>query len=186
MEQKISSKVEAAIRLITEKEWKQSELQSWFNNVASNKDIEDFEKEILVELLEGKIRANFPSLAKKIFGNKDGKAIELLTKILSELETDFDFSDNRVGTRVKTGGDQMGGGTYIDQYISYKNADLWNTGLAYRQEELDTEPRWWVTRYHKGEISNPNTVERHAFAIDDIDLAILKFREFLGNYCQKK
>lgn len=180
--QKLSPLVENALSMIDAKEWKQKELQNWFNNANNHPDLTDYERELLVDKVGLKIRFTFPLLARKVFGAKDGKAEELLTGVVEQLEKIYDLSANGLGNHVKCGGDQMGGKVYVYRYINYKSDDGWNVGLAYIQEKPDTEPFLKVNRYFKGVVSNPDSQVQEIFAVDDIDLAVAAYQENLEEY----
>ncbi len=180
---KISPLVENALATIESKEWEQKELQNWFNNASKHPDLSDYERELLVDKVGAKIRFTFPLLAKKVFGAKDGKAVELLTEVVEQIKQIYDLSANELGNHVKCGGDQMGGKVYVYRYINYKSDDGWNVGLAYIQEKPDTEPFLKVSRYFKGLISNPDSHEEEIFAVDDLELAVELHRENLEGYC---
>ena len=55
----------------------------------------------------------------------------LLEEVFNQLKKEFDWSKNKIGTRVKVGGDMIAGRQFVVWYISYKNEDGINTGFIY-------------------------------------------------------
>ncbi len=80
------------------------------------------------------MRVKFPKSAKGILGGKSAKAQELLEEIFSVLIKEFDWSNNKVKTKVKDGGKMISGEWFVDCYISYKNNDDYATGFGYIQK----------------------------------------------------
>ena len=78
--------------------------------------------------------------AKKILGGKSEKAKVLLEECLQELIEKFDWTNNKVETKVKAGGDMIGGREHVCWYISYKNLLGLNTGFVYRQITPSEDP----------------------------------------------
>ena len=136
---KISEKILNAEKLI-EKEEKIKALQSWHDNIINYSNISDYEREYLIHSVEKKIRLKFPHKAKKILGGKSAKAQELLEEIFKSLKQEFDWSKNKIGTRVKVGGDMIAGRQFVVWYISYKNESGFSTGIHYRQNTPETDP----------------------------------------------
>ena len=71
-EQKISDRVLKVKNYIEErKDWQLQDLQNFYNNASNDKEITDYEKEILTELCEKIISDRFPKKnSRKILNNK--------------------------------------------------------------------------------------------------------------------
>ena len=63
----ISDNVKRVLKNIEEKDYSKKELQNTFNNITANKEITDYEKEALIELVEKTLRVKHPNVAKKMF-----------------------------------------------------------------------------------------------------------------------
>ena len=82
--------------------------------------ISDLERELLVKSVEIKLRTKFSNAATKIFGGKGARRKKFWRNFTKELEDEFDWSTNRVGSRVKVCGSMINGtvlsvGTYFLQ-----------------------------------------------------------------------
>ena len=77
-------------------------------------------------------------------GGKGGKAQEILEDIFASLEKEFDWTQNRVGNRVKVCGSMINGTNYICWYISYKNIDGFNAGFHYIQKSPKDDPMFEI------------------------------------------
>ena len=62
----ISSKVSKVINIIETKDLSKKELINYFNNINNYPSISENERERLIEVVEKKMRVNFPNTAKKI------------------------------------------------------------------------------------------------------------------------
>ena len=139
-DKKVTEKVLKIKGIIENKECKIQELQNFYNNFNNSKEISEYEKEFLTEVVEKKIRVEFPSKAKKILGGKSEKAKELLEEVMIKLLKEFDWSNNKVGTKVKAGGSMISGKEFVCHYISYKNDQGYSTGLGYHQITPKDDP----------------------------------------------
>ena len=177
----VSENVVRILNLIKNKEYNKKELQSFYeniNNEYSKGKITDFEFEILIQELEKRVRITQPRLSKTLFGPKDDKVRTLLRKFLDELKVTFDFSNNYVGSHVKTGGSMINGTKYIDVYISYKNKDKWHCSFAYLQDQANSNSYIMVRKYEGG-MMNKESVSQSNYEIEDIEKAKLVFIENL-------
>ena len=177
----VSENVVRILNLIKNKEYNKKELQSFYeniNNEYSKGKITDFEFEILIQELEKRVRITQPRLSKTLFGPKDDKVRTLLREFLDELKVTFDFSNNYVGSHVKTGGSMINGTKYIDVYISYKNKDKWHCSFAYLQDQANSNLYIMVRKYEGG-MMNKESVSQSNYEIEDIEKAKLVFIENL-------
>lgn len=174
-----SKKVNRVLEVLKEPEITKQRVLSIYNNAIENESISEEEREAIIGVAEFKIRSSMPNTATRMFGPKDQDARELLQGIYDELSEEYDFSDNCVGNGVKTGGDMISGKSYVSIYISYKNKDRWHMGLSYNQKTSDSDPRFVVAKYHKGE-SNPDGYERSSYSIENVDEALSKYRSYLS------
>ena len=178
---KVSENVKRILSLIKNKDYSKKELHTFYeniNNEYSKDNITDFEFEILIQELEQRVRITQPRLSKLLFGPKDEPVRKLLGEFLEELQITFDFSNNNVGSHVKTGGSMINGTKYIDVYISYKNNDKWHCSFAYVQDLIDSDPYIMVRKY-KGGLMNKETVTEINYAIENIENAKSVFIENL-------
>ena len=139
-EDKISQKILTIKEDIETKERTIEQLKNFFNNVTDYSGINDLEREYLISAVERKIRIEFPEKAKTILGGKSEKAKELLEEFFGLLKEEFDWSKNKVGSRVKVGGDMISGRQYVNWYISYKNKNKTQTHLSYNQTTPKDDP----------------------------------------------
>ena len=177
----VSENVVRILNLIKNKEYNKKELHSFYENINNEYKkgkITDYEFEILIQHLEQRVRITQPRLSKVLFGPKDEPVRKLLKEFLEELKVDFDFSNNKVGSHVKTGGFMINGTKYIDVYISYKNKDKWHCSFAYVQDQVDSNP-YIMTRKYQGGMMNKESVSEIIHEIENIDKAKLVFTENL-------
>lgn len=177
-ENNVSDKVLKIKEIIENKEYKIKELQNFYNNINNSKEISEYEKEFLTEIVEKKIRIEFPSKAKKILGGKSEKAKELLDEVMVNLLKEFNWSNNRVKTKVKAGGTMISGKEFVCHYISYKNEDNYSSGLVYRQKTPDEDTHLEVYYKKVGKDSDQNKKEK-IFPVQLKDEAVTLFREYL-------
>tara|TARA_B100000900_G_scaffold387295_1_gene378395 strand:- start:82 stop:654 length:573 start_codon:yes stop_codon:yes gene_type:complete len=139
---KTNERVKAALKIIKEKHFTEAESQGFYNNIMARDDISEDDKELLTNELEVKIRTKQPSLAKKLFGNKETKAREFLEPVFSKLYEEYDWSDNDHESRVKACGDMMNGNYHVCLYISYKkkHGSGISVALAYKQVTPNDDP----------------------------------------------
>ena len=139
-EKNISNHIYNLAKDIENKDRTIQQLKNFYTNISNSCNISDLEKEYLISALEKKIRVNFPKIAKKILGGKSEKAKELLEDVFNKLKDEFDWSKNKVGSRVKVGGDMIAGRQHVCWYISYKNDLGISTGFVYRQLTPTEDP----------------------------------------------
>ena len=143
-EKKVSIQVENVLKRIENKDLSSKELINYYNNIINHDSITDWEREVLTKTVEVKLRVKFPNIATRILGGKGGKAQEILEDIFASLEKEFDWTQNRVGNRVKVCGSMINGTNYICWYISYKNSDGFNTGFHYIQKSPKDDPMFEI------------------------------------------
>lgn len=185
LKNEISDNVKRALKNIEEKDLSKQELQNYYNNISTSKEITDYEKEVLTEAVEKTLRIKHPNVAKKLFGSKLVKAQELLGNLFEDLKEEFDWTKNGVDTKVKNGGDMIGGRQYICMYISYKNELGVNTGFLYRQLTPESEP---FIEVHKRQVRKKNEesgmIEEKVFTIEAEDEAVSLYKKFLSEVIQ--
>ena len=180
-EYKVSENVRRILSLIKNKDYSKKELQTFYENINNEykkEKITEYEFEILIQELEHRVRITQPRLSKILFGPKDEKVRILLREFLEELKVTFDFSNNFVGSHVKTGGSMINGTKYIDVYISYKNKDKWHCSFAYVQDEANSNLYIMIRKYQGG-MMNKESVSQSNYEIEDIEKAKLVFIEHL-------
>ena len=177
----VSENVVRILNLIKNKEYNKKELHSFYENINNEykkEKITEYEFEILIQELEHRVRITQPRLSKILFGPKDEKVRISLREFLEELKVTFDFSNNFVGSHVKTGGSMINGTKYIDVYISYKNKDKWHCSFAYVQDDANSN-LYIMTRKYQGGMMNIESVSQSNYEIEDIEKAKLVFIEHL-------
>ena len=178
---KVSENVKRILSLIKNKDYSKKELQTFYENINNEykkEKITEYEFEILIQELEHKVRITQPRLSKILFGPKDEKVRISLREFLEELKVTFDFSNNFVGSHVKTGGSMINGTKYIDVYISYKNKDKWHCSFAYVQDDANSNLYIMIRKYQGG-LMNKESVSQSNYEIEDIEKAKLVFIEHL-------
>ena len=178
---KVSENVKRILSLIKNKDYSKKELHTFYENINNEykkEKITEFEFEILIQELEHKVRITQPRLSKILFGPKDEKVRISLREFLEELKVTFDFSNNFVGSHVKTGGSMINGTKYIDVYISYKNKDKWHCSFAYVQDDANSNLYIMIRKYQGG-MMNKESVSQSNYEIEDIEKAKLVFIEHL-------
>ena len=178
IQNKVSDKILKIEELIKNKDYKIKELQNYYNNINNSKEISDYEREYLIDIVEKKIRVKFPNKAKKILGGKSAKAKELLDELYRTLVEEFDWSQYNVGNKVKVGGSMIGGKEYVCWYISYKNDDGYSTGLHYRQIKPEDDPYLEVDYRRVGKDYEKEKKVKN-FPVQLKDEAINLYREYL-------
>ena len=178
---KVSENVKRILSLIKNKDYSKKELHTFYENINNEykkEKITEFEFEILIQELEHRVRITQPRLSKILFGPKDEKVRISLREFLEELKVTFDFSNNFVGSHVKTGGSMINGTKYIDVYISYKNKDKWHCSFAYVQDDANSNLYIMIRKYQGG-LMNKESVSQSNYEIEDIEKAKLVFIEHL-------
>jgi hypothetical protein len=177
-EKKISELAQKSLNYIETKELSKTELINFFNNINNSVKITSYEKEVLTEAVEKKIRIKFPKSAKKVLGGKSAKAQELLQEIYSLLIKEFDWSNNCVGNKVKVSGRMIGGKEYVGWYISYKNDDGYSTGFGYRQITVEEDPYLEIDYRRVGK-KYENEREVKIFPVELKEEALNLYKNFL-------
>ena len=180
-EYKVSENVKRILSLIKNKDYSKKELHTFYENINNEykkEKITEFEFEILIQELEHRVRITQPRLSKILFGPKDEKVRISLREFLEELKVTFDFSNNFVGSHVKTGGSMINGTKYIDVYISYKNKDKWHCSFAYVQDDTNSNLYIMIRKYQGG-MMNKESVSQSNYEIEDIEKAKMVFIEHL-------
>ena len=175
----ISQRVQKALNYIETKEPSKTELINFFNQVNKDEKITDHEREILIEAVEKQMRIKFPKSAKKILGGKSAKAQELLEEIFDLLKKEFDWSKNKVKSKVKVGGKMISGEWFVDWYISYKNNDDYSTGFGYIQKKPEEDPFLSINYGRVGKKYENETKEEKNFPVELKDDALNLYRNFL-------
>ena len=177
-QEKISHQVDKVIKIIETKEQTKAELIALFNNANNHSDLSDEQRELLIETVEKKLRKNFPSDAKKILGSKGKKAQDLLEEVLSIIKKEFDWSNNKVGSKVKPGGSMISGKQYVCYYISYKNENNFSTGFHYTQNTPEDNPKLEID-FRKVGRKSESTKENKFFEIELKEEALILYKEYL-------
>ena len=167
-----------ALNIIENKELSKEELINFFNNINENSDIDDVEREALISAVEKKMRIKFPNAAKKVLGSKSKKAQDLLTEIFNELKNNYDWSKNKVGSRVKVGGSMISGKECVCWYLSYKNEHNYASGFHFRQKDAESAPYLEVDLRKVGKDFD-DTKEVKIFPVELKDNAVSLFKKYL-------
>lgn len=175
----ITQKVQKILEIIETKEHSKNELINFFNNAINYPDINDLERETIVEAVEKKMRIKFPKAAKKILGGKSAKAQELLEEIFSILKKEFDWSKSKVKDTVKPCGSMISGKEFVCWYISYKNDQGYNTGLHYKQKNSEDEPYLEID-YRKVGKEHEGDREVKIFPVELKEDALNLYRSYLS------
>ena len=176
-EDKISQKILTIKEDIETKERTIEQLRNFFNNVNDSSEINELEREYLISAVERKIRIEFPEKAKTILGGKSEKAKELLEEFFGLLKEEFDWSKNKVGSRVKVGGDMISGRQYVNWYISYKNKNKTQTHLSYNQKTPKDDQFLQVSYGRSG---NAKENETKTFRVELKEDALNLYKSFLS------
>lgn len=175
----ISAKIRKILDDIENKERTYDQLHNLYVNIHDSDIINDFERESLIEVVQKKIKINFPAKAKKQFGSKDAEAVVVLQEIYAKLDDEFGLSDkekNMVKAGVKLGGDQMAGRLYVSRYFSYKTIEKVNMGFAYRQVTAEDEPYLYV---HERFVGQDKEGEDKTFKVHEEEQAIECYKNML-------
>ena len=121
----ISPKIQKILEDIENKDRTYDQLRNFYQNIHDSDIITEYERENLIEVVEKKIKVNFPAKAKKQFGSKDAEAVIVLQEIYAKLDAEFDLSNNEknaVKSGVKVGGDMISGkNMFVDTFLSKQN-----------------------------------------------------------------
>lgn len=130
-------KTEDLIKRIEEDKFNEKQLINLYNNACSKPDIDEVEKESLIEAIEKNTRLRFPRAAKRIFGAKESVASQKLESLYIKLSKKYDLTHNRLKNGVKVGGRMISGEYYIDVYVSYKNFENQGAAIALTQANIE-------------------------------------------------
>lgn len=175
----ISPKVKQILEDIETKERTYDQLHNLYVNIHDSDIITDFERESLIEVVEKKIKIEFPAKAKKQFGSKDNQAVIVLQEIYAKLDDEFGLSNkekNMVKAGVKLGGDQMAGRLYVCRYFSFKTETKVNMGFAYNQKTVEDEPFLHV---HERFVGQDKEGEDKTFKVHEEEQAIECYKNML-------
>ena len=179
-DEQISIKVKKILEDIENKDRTYDQLRNFYQNIHDSEIITEYERENLIEVVEKKIKINFPAKAKKQFGSKDEEAVIVLQEIYSKLDEEFDLSNkekNAVKSGVKVGGDMISGKKYVCRYFSFKTKETKvNIGFAYNQDTVEDEPYFWIQERHVGQDITP---QEQNFKIHEQDKAIEAYKVYL-------
>jgi len=176
---KISPLVKQTLDRIETKDYSEKRIITLYENTLKYPDMTEEERELICQAIERKLRLNHPKAAKKFFGPKDDEARELLQKIYDQVCSDYDLSQNTVGSGIKIGGDMITGTANVDVYISYKNQDKWHAVLGFYQASAETEPKLRVKLYQGGQ-NNAEGRQFNEYSIADIEIATEKYTKHLA------
>lgn len=179
----ISSKVQNLLNII-EGLTDSKKLINFYNNTSAHKDITEYEREVLLEVIEGKLREIAPAAATRALGrNKDADARIYLDGIYQQTLDQFDLSGNRVKNGVKTGGGMISGRKFVDVYISYKNEAGWHTLLRWFQDSASSQRYLETFLYQTGPHSGDGSINKR-FEVGEEDAAAKEYIEQVGKLVQ--
>ena len=182
---KISQEVLEVKECIETEELSIKQLQNYYNNASKYSKITDYEKEFLIDVITKKMRIKHPRHANKILGGKSEKAKELLLKIFDLLKKEFDWSKNKVKSKVKAGGHMISGEYDVVWYISYKNVENYSTAFVYWQKTPESDPYLEVSYRRVGK-DYENEREAKEFPVGAEEDALNLYRSFLSKTIIKK
>lgn len=185
VDKNLSDKVLKTKKIIEENKdnWTLQQVQNFYNNILTNKDLTDYEKEYLAEPCEKLISEKFPKKnPRKILNNKSLEAKELLEEVNNIVTKEFDWSNNKVKNGVKPSGYMIAGKLYVAWYISYKSENKVNTGFEYIKEKENSDPYIKVDYRKIGQDFN----EEKAFPIQLKDDALILFKSYLSKVINNK
>ena len=176
----VSKQFKQTKAILETREFDFPQLKNFYNNISNSQDISEYEREQLIEIVTGLIHAKFPKRVKSIFGGKSEKAKILLEEVFNQLKKEFDWSKNKIGSRVKVGGDMIAGRQHVCWYISYKNEDGINAGFIYRQLKPTDEP---FIEVYKRQVGKVKEIEEEIknFPIEQKDEALDLYKSHLKN-----
>ena len=176
----ISPKIQKILEDIENKDRTYDQLRNFYQNIHDSDIITEYERENLIEVVEKKIKINFPAKAKKQFGSKDAEAVIVLQDIYAKLDAEFDLSNkekNAVKSGVKVGGDMISGKKYVCRYFSFKTKETKvNIGFAYNQDAVEDDPYLWIEERFVGQDTKPN---QKNFKVHEQHEAIEFYKELL-------
>lgn len=131
-----------------------------------------------LKAIEGRLRRDYPAAARSLFGAKEEHAMEVLARLSTELNADFDFTANKVENHIKTGGYEISGTAFLCRYISYKNADNQGAQITLEQSSFDSELLVTVDRYQTN-AKEDNYRDGLQFSMGQFDAAANLYRQYL-------
>ena len=185
VDKNLSDKVLKTKKIIEENKdnWTLQQVQNFYNNILTNKDLTDYEKEYLAEPCEKLISEKFPKKnPRRILNNKSLEARELLEEVHNIVIKEFDWSNNKVKNGVKPSGYMIAGKLYVSWYMSYKNENKVNTGFVYIKEKEESDPYIKVDYRKVGQDFN----EEKTFPIQLKDDALILFKSYLSKVINNK
>lgn len=172
-------KTEDLIKRIEEDKFNEKQLINLYNNACSKPDIDEVEKESLIEAIEKNTRLRFPRAAKRIFGAKESVASQKLESLYIKLSKKYDLTHNRLKNGVKVGGRMISGEYYIDVYVSYKNFENQGAAIALTQANIDAELEVTVTRYSTHN-ENSGEIEKRTDTMDAFESCAKIYDDYLA------
>jgi hypothetical protein len=156
------------LRKIETDKLSEKELDAVYDNAEAHKDLDETDREIILDAVMKKLWTEHPTRAKKRFGTKELFAQELLQPVFDKSKSLFDLSANKVLNKVKIGGDMRRGDAFVDIYISYKDDARRRVSLDVRQETADRVPTCSVKELIVGSGDDGLRTE---FPLQDFDIA---------------
>ncbi|ANN28307.1 TPA: hypothetical protein RQK39_003528 [Vibrio vulnificus] len=172
-------KIEDLIKKIEEDKFNEKQLINLYNNAFSKQEIDEAEKESLIEAIEKNTRLRFPRAAKRIFGAKESVASQKHESLYVKLASKYDFTRNRLKNGVKAGGRMISGEYYIDVYLSYKNFQNQGAAIALTQENIDAELEVTVKRYCTHN-ENSGEIKKRTDTMDAFESCANTYDEYLS------
>ena len=148
------------------------------HNNYQKEDVPDEDRELISSSVEKLLRVKFPAAANKIFGAKDSEARDMLGKVLSPIEVEFDLSNNKHKNGIKTGGNVISGEVFLYTYISYKNSTGFAAHFALSQPDVDDELRVLVSMQQVGK-HNAGIIDKHELGVEEFSQAQQIYRSYL-------
>ncbi|MGJ7918684.1 hypothetical protein ACI48D_24845 [Massilia sp. LXY-6] len=131
-----------------------------------------------LKAIEGRLHRDYPQAARSLFGAKEEHALEVLTRLSTELNAHFDFAGNKVENHIKTGGREISGTAFLCRYVSYKNADNQGAQITLEQSSFDSELLITVDRYQTN-AKQHNYRDGVPFTMGQFDDAARLYRQYL-------
>jgi hypothetical protein len=172
-------KIEDLIKRIEADKFNEKQLINLYNNACSQREIDEAEKELLIDAIEKNTRLRFPRAAKRIFGAKESVASQRLESLYVTLGKKYDFTNNRLKNGVKAGGRMISGEFFIDVYVSYKNTENQGAAIALTQANIDAELEVTVKRYSTHN-ENSGDVEIRTDTMDAFESCAKAYDEYLA------
>lgn len=132
-----------------------------------------------LKAIEGRLHRDYPQAARSMFSAREEHVMEVLTRLSTDLNGDFDFNANTVKNHIKTGGDEISGAAFLCRYLSYKNDDNQGAQITLVQSSFDSELLITVDRYQTN-AKEHNYRDGQQFAIGQFDAAAQLYRQYLA------